>query len=152
MIRKKGSRIMAENYCHTVGCTQCKKTSSLPVKFTFTVEYVAGNNVPKDWTFSFCDLNCFFAWLSKIKKNGVPCQDCYGTGWWGGFKANGKCKTCKGKKFVRKTTMTGFAKVPKGMGKVPKTYTVDYGNMTSTSGPTISYDFNYKNIGSTTDN
>jgi len=96
---------MATDYCHTIGCTQCNKTNSLPVKFSFTVEYTAGNSTPKEWAFHFCNLKCFFAWLPKIKKSGIPCQDC-------GYRVRGKCLTCHGKKYIKKTKMTGFAKIP----------------------------------------
>jgi len=94
-----------------IHCKNCGGTNHLSIRLSFTrkVEFCekCGHSDCPKWDFDFCDRKCLFEWLrkNKIEKNGFPCQDCalHGkpTGFCAGFKENGVCSTCRGKKVVK---------------------------------------------------
>jgi len=87
-----------------IGCTQCGNQDNLCIEFKFTVESKSCSechNIQSNvWSFHFCNIACFTKWFDEVKEKGISCQDCRGTGNQFGFKANGICTVCKGKKFV----------------------------------------------------
>lgn len=84
-----------------IGCDHCKKEGTLPVNFSIDVKVDTCTKCQhinvETWTFYFCDTQCFGKWLAKVKKKGIPCRGCRGTGWSSGYKFNGQCFTCMGK-------------------------------------------------------
>lgn len=94
----------------TIGCTQCGKENMLSINFKFTSEVSTCKQCHKihaiDWTYYFCDLNCFMKWIkeNKIAQKGLPCQSCQAC------DEHKECRRCKGKGRVKKTK-TDFKKV-----------------------------------------
>lgn len=97
-----------------VQCTQCGKEGGFDLHLTFTHETKICKGCHHidqgEWQYYFCDLGCMFKWLekNKVKKNGFECRGCRShdtkkaTGFFAGFKQNGVCTDCKGKKRVKK--------------------------------------------------
>lgn len=87
-----------------INCTNCDCTGPLPIEFKFTEPEICKkcHNVEEHVLnhSHFCSFKCFVNWFEKYKIKGVPCRACNETGYAFSFKENGKCKTCKGKKFV----------------------------------------------------
>ncbi len=97
-----------------VACNHCHKSGTFDIEIKFHPHGRSccghcGQEEQKFWLFNFCDIECLFGWLrkKKVSENGIPCRDCidYGTGkasgFTAGFKQNGICGTCKGKKAVK---------------------------------------------------
>ena len=99
-----------------ITCTGCGKDGGLPVELE--LEYKVSNcghcgqTDRKTWKYWFCTVECMIKWIEKndVAKVGVPCKDCFSydvggpTGYFCGFKQNGICKTCRGKKVVKVNT------------------------------------------------
>ena len=115
-----------------VCCTGCGKSGMFDISLTFDPEHrhckSCGHQESQGWHYQFCILSCFMDWLTKNKVAdlGFPCRDCIdvmGTGkpsgFAHGFKENGTCKTCKGKKTVkgRRTSVDPMAAMQKKIGK-----------------------------------
>ena len=92
----------------TIHCSWCGKEGLHQVEFTFLHKAESCkecHNIKIDeWKFFFCDQGCFFNWVKdeEIEEKGFPCQDCHKTGWASGFEQNGTCKTCRGKKRIKR--------------------------------------------------
>ena len=88
-----------------VKCTQCGTESGLCIDFKFDVETKSCSECHEikvtSWDFNFCSFGCFLAWFESAKMRGLPCQDCYGTGYAFGVQSNGECKRCKETKFFQ---------------------------------------------------
>lgn len=96
-----------------VCCTGCGKSGEFDVHLQFQAERDRCNECFHDqshpWNFQFCVLSCFIGWMKKKKvaKLGFPCQRCVDmrtgqpSGFAFGFKENGVCKSCEGKKTVK---------------------------------------------------
>ena len=98
-----------------VGCTGCHKAGAFDIHLEFTAKHEmcgkCGHDQNRNWRFQFCLLSCMIEWMKKenVAEVGFPCQDCLDIlggegkpcGFAHGFKQNGICKTCDGKKTVR---------------------------------------------------
>lgn len=99
----------------TIGCSQCGNESNLAVSFKFTalVECCEKCYKTRDDSnkFFFCNLKCFSKWFKSVEKKGVPCWYCGTTGYTAGFKQNGRCTLCHGKKYLKESKMVGFTDI-----------------------------------------
>jgi RecJ-like exonuclease len=88
---------------------------NLSVSFKFTAQTECCDKCHKtsddSAEFFFCNLKCFSKWFETVEKRGVPCWDCHTTGFAYGFKVNGKCSLCNGKKYLKESKMVGFADI-----------------------------------------
>lgn len=102
------------NMLMVMRCTRCGKAGEFDLDLIFEPKHErcgsCGHQAERAWHYRFCILGCFIEWMKEIQvaENGLPCQDCVdlmGTGrpsgFAGGFKENGVCRTCDGKKAVR---------------------------------------------------
>jgi|SRR3989304_5619764 len=96
-----------------IHCTQCNETGSFDIHIEFTPETEFCEHCRhaerRTWSYYFCTRACMFKWLKEkhVEKEGFPCRDCHSvstgeaTGFAFGFKENGVCKTCRGKKCIK---------------------------------------------------
>jgi len=86
-----------------IHCSQCDSEGMFKLSLKVDIEVKSCPSCRhinvKNWTFYFCDMVCMLKWLKKNKYK-ISCQDCRETGYESGFKENGICKTCLGKKMV----------------------------------------------------
>lgn len=103
-----------------ITCTHCHGSSPFDIHLEADFRHdhcSCGHQSYGVWRFYFCTLDCFLDWMKKkkVSKVGIPCQGCIGplsgimghkavfsqTGFSSGFRSNGICRSCKGKKAVR---------------------------------------------------
>lgn len=95
-----------------VVCTQCGESGHFTMEFSYVLEPkpcgVCHRFDEHRWRYHFCNQACFVKWFkgNNIGTEGVPCRACMNsegvsTGYEAGFKENGRCTICKGKKRMK---------------------------------------------------